>query len=76
MNAGCRIRFPHWLLDIRELSREDLKRATIEEHKLHPLERRLTAEMRANFLEHRLGASLDWKTRDTGADGRERDRLE
>src|SRR5579862_6688340 len=32
--------------------------------------------MRANFLEHHLRASLDWKTRDTGADRRKRDCLE
>src|ERR1039458_8897706 len=64
------------VLHLREHSLEDFQRGAIEEHKVDALERRRTAEMRANFLEHRLRASLDWKPRDAGANRRKCDRLE
>src|ERR1700689_1098328 len=60
----------------RQDSLEYFQRRPIEEHKIDALERRQSAQMRAHFLEHHLRASLDWKSRDAGADGRKRDRLE
>jgi hypothetical protein len=79
MNAECRVCVRPLLalgLHLRKRSLEDLQRAVIEQHKIDALERRRTIEMLAHFLEHHLGASLDWKARDAGADRGKCDRLQ